>query len=163
MNHAYMPIGPVGKPTELHLAFPMLAMRFTKISAGLQGADGVHAGGRQLQPVGRRSVGYLSHFLLNAYDANPVWTADPKRTVYRDVAKRTLTAGGLGSLGEKAAAAIADFIVVDMFANYCTGREDAKGAMAHRRAPGAAHLSLKARSGGMTPLGRAAWLRPGVR
>jgi multiple sugar transport system substrate-binding protein len=65
-----------------------------------------------------------------AYDANPIWTSDPKRTVYRDVAKRTLTPAGLGTLGENAAAAIADFIVVDMFANYCTGREDAKGAIA---------------------------------
>ena len=44
-------------------------------------------------------------------------------------AKRTLTAGGLGSVGEKAAAALADFIVLDMFANVCTGREDAKGAI----------------------------------
>ena len=75
------------------------------------------------------SVGYLSH-TLTAYDANPVWTADPKRTPFRDVAKRTLTAGHLGSIGEKAAAAIADFLVLDMFANYCTGREDVKGAMA---------------------------------
>ena len=37
--------------------------------------------------------------------------------------------GGLGSVGEKAASAIADFVLVDMFASYCTGREDAKGAM----------------------------------
>jgi multiple sugar transport system substrate-binding protein len=46
------------------------------------------------------------------------------------VAKRTLTPAGLGTLGEKAAAAIADFLVVDMFANYVTGREDLKGAIA---------------------------------
>ena len=45
--------------------------------------------------------------------------------------------------GEKAAAAIADFLVVDMFANFCTGREDAKGAIAMRRAAGEAHLSLR--------------------
>jgi multiple sugar transport system substrate-binding protein len=50
--------------------------------------------------------------------------------VFRDVAKRSLTAGGLGSVGEKAATAIADFVVLDMFANYATGREDAKGAIA---------------------------------
>jgi multiple sugar transport system substrate-binding protein len=31
-------------------------------------------------------------------------------------------------VGEKAAAALADFIVVDMFANVCTGREDPKNA-----------------------------------
>ena len=73
--------------------------------------------------------GYLSHF-FNAYDNNPIWTQDPKNTKFRDVAKRTLTPGGLGSLGENAAAAIADFIVVDMFANYCTGREDLKGSIA---------------------------------
>jgi multiple sugar transport system substrate-binding protein len=46
------------------------------------------------------------------------------------VAKRSLTAGGLGSVGEKAATAIADFVVLDMLANFCTGREDAKGAIA---------------------------------
>ena len=33
-------------------------------------------------------------------------------------------------MGENAAAAIADFVVVDMFANYCTGHEDVKTAMA---------------------------------
>ena len=31
---------------------------------------------------------------------------------------------------EKAATAIADFVVLDMFANYATGREDVKGAIA---------------------------------
>jgi multiple sugar transport system substrate-binding protein len=128
MNHAYMPVGPVGKPTELHLAFPILTFSFTKFpnackafSAFMQEAD-------NFNPWVEAAGGYLSHF-LNAYDNNPVWTADPKNTVYRDVAKRTLTPAGLGSLGEKAAAAIADFIVVDMFANYCTGREDLKGAI----------------------------------
>ena len=48
------------------------------------------------------SVAYLTH-PLNAYDANPVWRSDPKLSMLRDVAKRTLTAGGLGSVGEKAA------------------------------------------------------------
>jgi multiple sugar transport system substrate-binding protein len=72
--------------------------------------------------------GYLTH-CLNAYDANPVWTADPKATIYGQAGKRSLTAGGLGSVGEKAAAAIADFVVLDMFAAYCTGREDTKGAI----------------------------------
>jgi multiple sugar transport system substrate-binding protein len=45
------------------------------------------------------------------------------------VAKRSLTAGGLGSNGEKAAAAISDFVVLDMFAAFCTGRDDTKTAM----------------------------------
>ena len=74
-------------------------------------------------------AGYLSH-PLNAYDADPVWTADPKNTVFSDAGKRTLPARASATPGEKAATAIADFIVVDMFANFCTGREDVKGAIA---------------------------------
>jgi multiple sugar transport system substrate-binding protein len=35
----------------------------------------------------------------------------------------------LGSVGDKAANAFADFVLVDMFASFCTGREDSKGAM----------------------------------
>ena len=30
MDHAYLPIGPIGKPTELHLMYPILAMTYTK-------------------------------------------------------------------------------------------------------------------------------------
>ena len=36
--------------------------------------------------------GYLTH---------PIWTADPKNKVFGEAAKRSLTAGGLGSVGEK--------------------------------------------------------------
>jgi multiple sugar transport system substrate-binding protein len=75
-----------------------------------------------------KSVGYLTPGLTH-YEKNPIWTADPKLTVCRDVAKNTLTAGHLGSVGEKSAAALADFIVLDMFANVCTGREEPKAAM----------------------------------
>lgn len=129
MNHAYMPIGPVGKPTELHLPFTMLTFNFTKYPQACKALTAFMLEADQFNPWVSAAQGYLSHFLL-AYDANPIWTSDPKRTVYRDVAKRTLTPAGLGTLGENAAAAIADFIVVDMFANYCTGREDAKGSIA---------------------------------
>jgi len=73
--------------------------------------------------------GYLTH-TLNAYDAAPVWTADPKNAVFGQASKRALPASGVGTPGEKAATAIADFIVVDMFANYCTGAKDAKTTVA---------------------------------
>jgi len=129
MNHAYMPIGPVGKPTELHLPFTMLTFKSSKYPQACKALTAFMLEADQFNPWVTSASGYLSHFLL-AYDNNPIWTSDPKNTVYRDVAKRTLTPGGLGTLGENAAAAIADFIVVDMFANYCTGREDAKGSIA---------------------------------
>ena len=129
MNHAYMPIGPVGKPTELHLAFPILTFNFTKAPQACKAFTAFMLEAENFNPWVEAAQGYLSHFLL-AYDANPTWAADPKRTPFRDVSKRTLTPAGVGTLGEKAAAAIADFVVVDMFANFATGREDAKGAIA---------------------------------
>ena len=128
MNHAYFPIGPAGKPTELHLMYPVLAMTYTKYPQACKALIAFMLEAQNFNPWIESAQGYLTH-CLNAYDANPVWTADPKTTPYRDVAKRTLTAGGLGSVGEKAATAIADFVVVDMFANYCSGREDVKGAI----------------------------------
>lgn len=129
MDHAYFPIGPVGKVTELHLMYPALAMTYTKYPQACKALIAFMLEADNFNPWIQSAKGYLTH-CLNAYDKNPVWTADPKTTPYRDVAKRSLTAGGLGSVGEKAATAIADFIVVDMFANYATGREDAKGAIA---------------------------------
>ncbi|RDJ22478.1 carbohydrate ABC transporter substrate-binding protein [Bosea caraganae] len=129
MNHAYMPVGPIGKPTELHLSFPILTFSFTKYPNTCKAFIAFMLDSPNFNPWMGAAEGYLSHFLAE-YDANPVWTADPKTTPYRDVSKRTLTPAGLGTLGEKAAAAVADFIVVDMFANYVTGREDVKGAIA---------------------------------
>ncbi len=128
MNHAYMPVGPVGKPTELHLMYPVLAMSHTKFPQASKALMAFMLEADNFNPWINAAQGYLTH-CLNAYDANPVWTADPKRTVYRDVAKRSLTAGGQGSVGEKAAAAIADFVLLDMFASVCTGREEPKNAM----------------------------------
>jgi multiple sugar transport system substrate-binding protein len=129
MNHALWPIGPAGKPTEFHIAYPMMVMRYSKFP---QAAKAFMAFTLEAENFDKWLVGavaYLTH-PLNAYDKNPVWTSDPKLSVARDCAKRTLTAGGLGSVGEKAAAALADFVVLDMFASVCTGRTSIKDAIA---------------------------------
>ena len=128
MDHAYFPIGPVGKPTELHLMFPLLAMTHTKYPQACKALMAFMQEAAQFNPWIEAADGYLTPCLA-AYDANRVWTSDPKRTPYRDVAKRSLTVGGLGSVGEKAASAVSDFVLVDMFASYCTGREETKGAI----------------------------------
>jgi len=129
MDHAYFPVGVSGKPTELHLMYPVLAMTYTKYPQACKALMAFMLEADNFNPWIQSAKGYLTH-CLNAYDKNPVWTDDPKATPFRDVAKRTRTAGGLGSVGEKAATAIADFVIVDMFANYCTGREDVKGSIA---------------------------------
>ena len=129
MNHAHLPAGLDGKTREMHLGFPILIFNFTKSPQACKAFTAFMLEAEQFNPWIEAAQGYLSHF-LNAYDANPVWTADPKTTPYRDVARSAVTPAGEAPMTEHAAAAVADFIVVDMFANYCTGREDVKTAMA---------------------------------
>ena len=127
--HAFYPIGPVGKPTELQLCVPILAFKFTKYPNAAKAFVAFMLEKENFDKWLSGARGYLTH-TLNAYDASPVWTADPKNQVFSQASKRSLPASGIGTPGEKAATAIADFLVVDMFANFCTGREDAKGAIA---------------------------------
>jgi multiple sugar transport system substrate-binding protein len=127
--HAFYPVGPVGKPTELQLSVPILAFKFTKYPNAAKAFVAFMLEKQNFDKWLSGARGYLTH-TLNAYDASPVWTADPKNQVFSQASKRSLPASGIGTPGEKAATAIADFLVVDMFANYSTGRENAKGAIA---------------------------------
>jgi len=127
--HALNPIGPIGKPTELQLASPILAFNFTKYPNAAKAFVAFMLEKENFDKWLLGARGYLTH-TLNAYDSSPVWTADPKNQPYSQCSKRALPASGIGKPGEKAATAIADFLVVDMFANYCTGRETAPGAIA---------------------------------
>ena len=129
MNHALWPIGPAGKPTEFHIAYPMMIMKYSKAQQACKAFIAFTMEAENYNKWLTDSVAYLTH-PLNAYDANPVWTTDKKLSVARDVAKRTLTAGGLGSVGEKAASALADFVVLDMVASVCTERASIKEAIA---------------------------------
>jgi multiple sugar transport system substrate-binding protein len=128
MNHALWPVGPVGKPTEFHIAYPLMIMKYSKAPNACKSFMAFMMDAKQFDKWLIDSVAYLTH-PLNAYDNNEVWKTDPKLSICRDVAKRTLTAGGLGSVGEKAAAALADFIVLDMVASVCTGRTSVKDAI----------------------------------
>jgi multiple sugar transport system substrate-binding protein len=128
MNHSLWPIGPAGVPTEFHIAYPLMAMTYTKFPMACKAFMAFMLEAENYNAWIEAAVGYLTH-PLNAYDANPVWRTDPKLSMLKDAGRRTLTAGGLGSVGEKAAAALADFVVLDMFAAFAIGREDAKGAM----------------------------------
>jgi len=129
MNHALWPIGPVGHPTEFHIAYPLMIMKYSKVPNACKAFIAFMMDAANYGPWLESAVAYLTH-PLNAYDDNPVWKSDPKLTLVRDVAKRTLTAGGLGSVGEKAAAALADFVVLDMVAAVCTDRASIKDAIA---------------------------------
>jgi len=130
INHAYWPVGPVGKPTEFHVAYPMMVFSYSKYPSAAKGFIEYLFQPAQYDTWVTASVAYLTP-PLNDFLSNKVFVDDPKLAVFKDVSVRTLTAGYKGSVGEKAAAALADFIVLDMFANAATGTMSVDDAIAN--------------------------------
>jgi multiple sugar transport system substrate-binding protein len=83
----------------------------------------------QYNPWLKASIGYVSQS-LKGYEANPIWTSDPKITPYRDAAARMIDNGYSGPLGAASAAVMADYIVLDMFAAAASGSKTPKAAAA---------------------------------
>jgi multiple sugar transport system substrate-binding protein len=81
MDHALYPVGPTGKPTELQLHVPILAFKYSKAPQAAKAFIAFMLEKPNFDPWLIGSKGYLTH-CLNAYDSNPVWTADPKNNVY---------------------------------------------------------------------------------
>jgi multiple sugar transport system substrate-binding protein len=81
----------------------------------------------QYEPWMKAAIGYVTH-PLKAYDANPIWTSDPKHTPYRDCFKNLRPAGYAGKLGYASAGALGDFIVANMVAEAASGSKSPKEA-----------------------------------
>ena len=135
MDHAYYPIGPAGEPTEFHVCFPMMVYSHTKYPNAAKALVDWLMEKDQYDAFLQGSVGYLSHS-LKAFQDHPVWTEDPKRTVFRDSAARSRSFAHAGSLGYAASGVFADFVMVNMVAEAATGAKSPKEAAedAQRRA-----------------------------
>jgi multiple sugar transport system substrate-binding protein len=135
IEHALLPVGPIGAPTRAGLAFPAFVFKYTKYPNAAKEYLRFMMEKEQYEPWQRASLGYISH-PLRAYDDNPVWKADRQHAYFKDVMRHMRHHGYAGRVGKEAAAAIADFIIVDMFAEVCAGgRSPAAAAQqAERRA-----------------------------
>ena len=129
MDHAYYPIGPVGRPMEFHTQFPMMIYKHSKYPNAAKALIAWLMEKPQYDAIMQGSVGYLSHS-LKAFDDHPVWTEDPKRRVYKNTVHRTIPYSFSGSLGYAASSVFADFIVVNMVAEAAGGVKTPKQAAA---------------------------------
>jgi multiple sugar transport system substrate-binding protein len=135
MNHAPMPIGPVGHPTELHLLSQAMIPKYSKFPNAAKEYLRFMWEREQYEPWQQAALGYISH-PLKAYSANPLWSQDPKYLPFRDIVSRMQWNGYAGDLGYASAGSLADWIVVDMFAHVASGQMAPKQAAleAERRA-----------------------------
>jgi len=129
MDHAPMIVGPVGRPTELHLLSQAMLFKYSKFPNAAKEYLRFMWEREQYEPWQSASLGYVSH-PLKAYDNNAFWNNDPKYQSFKGVVSRMQPHGFAGGLGYASAACMADWIVVDMFASACVGGKSAKDAAA---------------------------------
>jgi multiple sugar transport system substrate-binding protein len=127
INHANMPIGPVGKPTEFQLFFNQLIFKYTKYPKAAKEYLRFMMEAEQVDSWVQASIGYVTP-ALRYYEKNPIWTVDPKHTPYRNSMQNMLPSGYAGKMGYASAGALADFIVVNMVAEAASGSKTPKEA-----------------------------------
>ena len=127
IGHANLPVGPVGKTTELNLFFPMMLFKYSKFPNAAKAYLAYMMEKEQYEPWMKASIGYVTQ-PLKAYESHPIWTEDPKHTPYRDTVKTMQHHGHSGKLGYASAAAMADFIIVNMVAEAASGSKSPKEA-----------------------------------
>src|SRR5882672_3951467 len=120
INHANMPVGPIGRPTEFQLFFNQLTFKYIKYPKAAKEFLRFMMEDEQMNPWVSAAIGYVTP-ALRAYEKHPIWTSDPKGTPYRDSMKNMLPSGYSGKMGYASAGALADFIVVNMFAEAASG------------------------------------------
>ena len=120
INHANMPIGPAGVPTELNLFFNQMIFKHSKYPRAAKEFIRFMMEQEQYGPWMQSAIGYVTQPLA-AYEKNPIWTVDPKHTPYRDAMKIMRPIGYAGRLGYASAGAAADFIIVNMVAEAASG------------------------------------------
>ena len=127
IQHASFPIGPVGVPTESHLFFNQMIMKYTKYPNAAKEFLRFMMEQEQFDPWLTGCGGYIAQPLV-AYEKTAIWTSDPKHLPYRDAVKNLRPAGYAGKLGYASAGAGADFIVCNMVAEAASGAKTPKEA-----------------------------------
>ena len=129
IQHAHLPIGPVGRPMELHGLLTAFVFKHTKYPNAAREYLRFMLEREQYEAWQQASLGYMCQ-TLRAYESNPIWTSDPKITPFRDGPRLTQYSAYPGKMGPASAAVAADLVIPQMFAEAASGRSTIKDAIA---------------------------------
>jgi multiple sugar transport system substrate-binding protein len=129
IQHAHLPIGPIGRRTEYAGFAPILIFKHTKYPNAAREYLRFLFERDQYEAWEKASSGYVCQ-TLRSYESNPIWTADPKITPFREGGALSLYSGYPGKVGPASAACLADFIIVNMVAEAASGQSTPKDAAA---------------------------------
>ena len=122
-----LPVGPVGNPAELSVISSGFIFKHTPVPKAARHYLMFMFEAEQYGPWIGGSFGYITQALKYYYDLSS-WKQDPRITPYRECASRVLPNSHAGPLGKTSAAAMSEYIIVDMFAEACTGRRTTRQA-----------------------------------
>ena len=122
-----LPVGPIGKPVELHQTTECVVFKHTKFPNAAKAYLQFMFEKPQMDAWIGASSAYCCPALKGFID-NPIWTADPNNAAYKSASETLRPNGYAGPLGPGSAAAMADYIMVDMVAEAATGQRSPEEA-----------------------------------
>ncbi|HJR23742.1 MAG TPA: ABC transporter substrate-binding protein, partial [Dongiaceae bacterium] len=128
MRTTNLPVGPVGKSVELYQVSSAVIFNYTKFPNAAREYLRFMFEKDQMDPWITNSAGYCCQ-TLKSYADNPVWTEDPNNAPYAKASETLRPNGYAGPLGYASAAVMADYVLVDMFAEAVTGQQTPQAAM----------------------------------
>ncbi|TWG92466.1 carbohydrate ABC transporter substrate-binding protein (CUT1 family) [Mesorhizobium sp. J18] len=125
-----LPIGPIGKSVELHQTSTLSVFNHTKYP---EAAKAYLAFMYQADKMNAWIEGASAYCCqpLKAFADNPVWTSNPIHEPYSHASESLRPNGYAGPLGAASAGVMADYVLVDMFAEAVTGQRSAEEAAAN--------------------------------
>lgn len=125
-----LPIGPVGKSVELHQTTSISIFNHTKYpEAAMAYLQFMYQADKMNAWIEGASA-YCCQ-ALKGFASNPIWTSNPIHEPYSHASESLRPNGYAGPLGTASAGVMADYVLVDMFAEAVTGQRDADGAIAN--------------------------------
>jgi multiple sugar transport system substrate-binding protein len=128
MDHAAMPVGPVGVPTAQNRLDPMVILGYSKYPNAAKALITFLMESPQYPALITNSAGFTTQS-LKGFSDNPVWHGDPKIAPFGKAAEDTRSVSWPQTPNPAAAAVFANFVVVDMFGSVVSGTLAPSAAM----------------------------------
>lgn len=127
---ANLPVGPVGESVELHQTSTLQVFNHTQYP---EAAKAYLAFMYQADRMNAWIEGASAYCCqpLKEFESNPVWTSNPIHEPYAKASASLRPNGYAGPLGSASAGVMADYVLVDMFAEAVTGQRSAEEAIAN--------------------------------
>jgi len=127
-DHAEMPYGASPKVPQTALTLNALVPTYTRFPNAAKEYIRFMMEQEQYDPWLTACLGYWSQ-PLKAYAQSAVWASDPKLKVYSNAMDTPYHDGWSGPVGAASAAALANWVLVDMFARVVTGQQSPQDSM----------------------------------